>query len=1063
MQYLGRAKDPSEFVKHGSREAIIEIELQRNSSMRRNPVITRTIKKDTNGSTFLTNGKQTTGREVQLLANSFNIQIDNLCQFLPQDKVVDFAQLSPIDLLASTQRAVAGPEMTRHQENLKKLRANQISLLTDDKEAHARLANLENRQALQQTEVERVRERTKVKLRLERLERSRIMLQYREATGIARTEEHKAKKLALELKELKVASAPILAKLRSGQQYEAKARDARAKVEAELKASLHTCDIVTKEITRIDDRMKEESDKIEAEKTGVSKKKEKIAREQGKLRDFQRQKTEAPASFDIRDLSNEIQELRRQMAGFQSAADDLKPRRQELREQGEKRAKEAKVLQTKLDTFGSLSSQMEDSLKKLSPQTWEAWDWVQKNQSQFSQHVYGPPMVECSLKNPAMADAVESILQMSDFKFITVQNKADFQVLQKRLFSPKSSEGLGLHDVSLRECNTDSLDQFKPPMTEEEMRRLGLSGWAIDHLQGPNTVLAQLCVERSLHRCGVSTTEPTQQQHDELARTDIQSYVAGQKVYQFLRRKEYGAAGTSARVIDVHRARYWTNQAVDLGRKAALQREYNEAKGEAVAFADQFKEVSKQVKEIEAQQKEMMGEIDRKKTEKDAIQESQAQYNALDFKMASLENSIKSLREQLRTVGTRVSGHQEELDALLIEKTEAVLGFAAASREVRSHTQAQLETDVVVIEAVSDLQVAEAQNKEVVEDMQKKQAEHATAKELYRQQREVALKTKTAAQRVHAEATKLGDEGDPSFLELLEYVCQELKTMDNLEPEIDAEKAKLELTEGGNADIIAEFERRAKDIQALRAQVQDANKRQEESQKAIENVRSKWEPRLDEVVARINEAFSDSFARIGCAGQVAVYKASSTDPSECTEDAGGVENGLDFEHWAIHVSVKFRESEPLSLLDSRRQSGGERAVSTIFYLMALQSLSRAPFRVVDEINQGMDPRNERMVHGRMVDIAADDGGSQYFLITPKLLSGLKYRRGMTVLCIASGENVPAARERDEDGEWQDGPKVDFRLFASRARELGLGGAGGRRIDSGMELGRSGSQATSVGA
>jgi hypothetical protein len=56
------------------------------------------------------------------------------------------------------------------------------------------------------------------------------------------------------------------------------------------------------------------------------------------------------------------------------------------------------------------------------------------------------------------------------------------------------------------------------------------------------------------------------------------------------------------------------------------------------------------------------------------------------------------------------------------------------------------------------------------------------------------------------------------------------------------------------------------------------------------------------------------------------------------------------------------ESEPLSVLDNHRQSGGERAVSTIFYLMALQSLARAPFRLVDEINQGMDPRNERYVY-----------------------------------------------------------------------------------------------------
>lgn len=88
--------------------------------------------------------------------------------------------------------------------------------------------------------------------------------------------------------------------------------------------------------------------------------------------------------------------------------------------------------------------------------------------------------------------------------------------------------------------------------------------------------------------------------------------------------------------------------------------------------------------------------------------------------------------------------------------------------------------------------------------------------------------------------------------------------------------------------------------------------------------------------------------------------------------------------------------------------------------MALQSLAPAPFRVVDEINQGMDPRNERMVHERMIDVACrelrqgsesngDTGGrgSQYFLITPKLLHGLEYHRRMKIHCIASGEYMPA--------------------------------------------------------
>ena len=122
--------------------------------------------------------------------------------------------------------------------------------------------------------------------------------------------------------------------------------------------------------------------------------------------------------------------------------------------------------------------------------------------------------------------------------------------------------------------------------------------------------------------------------------------------------------------------------------------------------------------------------------------------------------------------------------------------------------------------------------------------------------------------------------------------------------------------------------------------------------------------------------------------------------------------------------------------------------------MSLQSLTRSPFRVVDEINQGMDPRNERLVHKRMVGIACGvldgvaqqsqrfengrhdeedeaasqgKGGSQYFLITPKLLHNLTYERGMRVLCIASGDYMPTDRSR-----------VDFKRSVDLMRGLKAG-------------------------
>ena len=49
-----------------------------------------------------------------------------------------------------------------------------------------------------------------------------------------------------------------------------------------------------------------------------------------------------------------------------------------------------------------------------------------------------------------------------------------------------------------------------------------------------------------------------------------------------------------------------------------------------------------------------------------------------------------------------------------------------------------------------------------------------------------------------------------------------------------------------------------------------------------------------------------------------------------------------------------------------------------------------PFRVVDEINQGMDARNERKMFEQIVRAASKEDCPQYFVITPKLLTGLDF-------------------------------------------------------------------------
>lgn len=45
------------------------------------------------------------------VAKELNIQLDNLCQFLPQDMVVEFAKCDPKTLLEQTQKAVGDEDL----------------------------------------------------------------------------------------------------------------------------------------------------------------------------------------------------------------------------------------------------------------------------------------------------------------------------------------------------------------------------------------------------------------------------------------------------------------------------------------------------------------------------------------------------------------------------------------------------------------------------------------------------------------------------------------------------------------------------------------------------------------------------------------------------------------------------------------------------------------------------------------------------------------------------------------------------------------------------------------
>lgn len=296
---MGRAKDPGEFVKHGCREASIEIELAGKPRFRQNPVIRRVIKRDGNKSSFFLNDKPSSRSKVYELAQSFAIQIDNLCQFLPQDKVSEFAALTPVELLRSTQRAAAGPEMIEWHESLKKLRAQQKKLQTDNQGDRDVLANLQNRQEMQRADVERMRQRSQIKRQIEILEMARPVTRYKDQHAELNVFKEKKEALKREYEQLEAELQPALGALTAKEGYFSQINQAVEQQKKALQQAEKSANDSAQKVGRSDDSIKDLDRQIEAERKTAATHKQELGKIHQTINKLKRQQNEEPVELDV--------------------------------------------------------------------------------------------------------------------------------------------------------------------------------------------------------------------------------------------------------------------------------------------------------------------------------------------------------------------------------------------------------------------------------------------------------------------------------------------------------------------------------------------------------------------------------------------------------------------------------------------------------------------------------------------------------------------------------------------------------------------------------------------
>ena len=115
--------NPKDWVQSG--QSVLEVEVDLNCPKPGKDVITfkRRVTKEDGKSTFWIDGEQKTEKEVKKIVTDLDIQLDNLCHFLPQEKVAEFAALAgkPTEMLLKVEEAIGDDGMKQAHEKLNEM------------------------------------------------------------------------------------------------------------------------------------------------------------------------------------------------------------------------------------------------------------------------------------------------------------------------------------------------------------------------------------------------------------------------------------------------------------------------------------------------------------------------------------------------------------------------------------------------------------------------------------------------------------------------------------------------------------------------------------------------------------------------------------------------------------------------------------------------------------------------------------------------------------------------------------------------------------------------------
>ncbi|XP_017042443.2 LOW QUALITY PROTEIN: structural maintenance of chromosomes protein 5 [Drosophila ficusphila] len=915
-------------------------------------------------STFSVNNNDMSKKNFLAAVSSYNIQVSNLCQFLPQDRVQDFSKMNPQELLLNTMSSVCDDELTNSFNELKQMRSQHSNTHANREKEKNELAKKQKRLEHLQMTVAQFKEREDVKKKLQIFSAKKLWVE-------TQAGEEKVAQLKGQVKKAKTQSEKL--KKEHNQLVQAQ-EEIRKKKDLLSEASL--------EKTRLLDKAVAEKNNIENQldslKQGIREKnfelKQNIqkslrnATEADKVKQLVDNKTQELEDFNSSrpQILLELEKVKESCRWARDKAMEQYNRRKQLEQQlNDEKIPEITALKHKIDRLKNVKIKKIEEIGRRNPNLVTAMNWLAQNKHRYKLNVYDPMILELSIENYEDAKYLENVVSQRDLFAFACEDKEDMSDIISELCVKQK---LGVNIIF---CAPADRIMYSPSIPRNELRHMGFRAYLVDLVTGPIPLINKLCASYSIHNIPIGTDAVGN--YTSSIPKSIRVYFGGNKKFVVT------ASRYRSDTILTESTIRGKNQliAVDSQQLAQITKQCVEAIKEsdniknAITRTDnEFERLQGLTKEEQEKKRKLDQKLSHFNNLKNEIEllmrrlESLQKSDGLEALKNNFNDSLQKDFKKLFNIEAKLCSSLKTLKTLMIEKKLAQTRTSVYMVQHESQSEALKESEQLSISATREFQKFLQCMEEQIADISKRKND----------------------------VQRLCDGEIPTssrFPFKREFKELESKELPEIREAIHDFQARLECMKNVNSEAIDSYQQLQNEVKRLEEGITDSVNQAKTIESQMSNLYDKWEPKLTSLVETISTKFSEFMESIEYVGEVVLSKTDK----------------FDFDSYGIQIMVQFRRGAQLQPLDKFIQSGGERAVSIAIYSLSLQHVTHVPFRCVDEINQGMDAKNERHIFDLLLKEATKHGSAQYLFVTPKLLRDLNYNEHLCVSIVHNSKTV----------------------------------------------------------